>query len=183
MGEENKKIMKEEVIAKLKDDGDFDKLRLKIVRKLKDNQSAALNCLGSENMKVRELSDAIHDEVGNKVMGKISDSLWEIIRLEGSTRIEIIETVVLIPIIDQEVNPEPQKDNIEQLSIQDEVTVPEEQTQQLQEQVSLGRSTRERRNAIPDDYVVFLQEHEDDNETMEDDPINFHHAMKSSNSQ
>ncbi|XP_016699498.1 uncharacterized protein [Gossypium hirsutum] len=127
MGEENKKIMKEEVIAKLKDDGDFDKLRLKIVRKLKDN--------------------------------------------------------VLIPIIDQEVNPEPQKDNIEQLSIQDEVTVPEEQTQQLQEQVSLGRSTRERRNAIPDDYVVFLQEHEDDNETMEDDPINFHHAMKSSNSQ
>ncbi|TYI61589.1 hypothetical protein E1A91_D10G183000v1 [Gossypium mustelinum] len=119
MGEENKKIMKEEVIAKLKDDGDFDKLRLKIVRKLKDNllyifsrinnkftlelrnniilavkQSAALNCLGSENMKVRELSDAIHDEVGNKVMGKISDSLWEIIRLEGSTRIEIIETIV-----------------------------------------------------------------------------------------
>ncbi|MBA0563848.1 hypothetical protein Golob_008810, partial [Gossypium lobatum] len=37
MGEENKKIRKEEVIAKLKDDGDFDKLRLKIIRKLKDN--------------------------------------------------------------------------------------------------------------------------------------------------
>ncbi|MBA0862767.1 hypothetical protein Goshw_012516, partial [Gossypium schwendimanii] len=75
MGEENKKIRKEEVIAKLKDDGDFDKLRLKIIRKLKDNeelrnniisavtQSAALNRPGAENMKVRQLSDAIHDEV------------------------------------------------------------------------------------------------------------------------
>ncbi|KAE8712862.1 YTH family protein, putative isoform 1 [Hibiscus syriacus] len=65
MGEENKKISKEEVIAKLKDDGDFDKLRLKIVRKLKDNeelrnsitaavkQSTALNRPGAENMKLR----------------------------------------------------------------------------------------------------------------------------------
>ncbi|KAG4110276.1 hypothetical protein ERO13_D13G039050v2, partial [Gossypium hirsutum] len=98
---------------------DFDKLRLKIILKLKDNllyifsrisnkftlelrnniistvkQSAALNRLGSENMKVRQLSNAIHDEVGNKVMGQISDSLWEIIRSEGSTRTEITEIVV-----------------------------------------------------------------------------------------
>lgn len=105
MGEENKKIRKEEVIAKLKDDGDFDKLRLKIIRKLKHNeelrnniisavkQSAALNRPGAENMKVRQLSDAIHDEVGNKVMGQISDSLWEIISSEGSMRTEITETV------------------------------------------------------------------------------------------
>ncbi|GMJ00355.1 modifier of snc1 9 [Hibiscus trionum] len=105
MGEENKKISKEEVIAKLKDDGDFDKLRLKITRKLKDNeelrnsiiaavkQSAALNQPGAENMKLRQLSDAIHDEVGNKVMGQISDSLWGIIRSEGGMRSEITETV------------------------------------------------------------------------------------------
>ena len=32
-----KKISKEEVIEKLKDDGDFDSLRLKIIRRLKDN--------------------------------------------------------------------------------------------------------------------------------------------------
>ncbi|KAB2008966.1 hypothetical protein ES319_D10G135700v1 [Gossypium barbadense] len=119
MGEENKKIRKEEVIAKLKDDGDFDKLCLKIIRKLKDKllyiflrlsnkfnfklrnniisavkQSVALNHLGSENMKVRLLSDAIHDEIRNKVIGQISDSLWEIIRSEGSTRTEITKTVV-----------------------------------------------------------------------------------------
>ncbi|KAK8482014.1 hypothetical protein V6N11_071041 [Hibiscus sabdariffa] len=92
MGEENKRISKEEEIAKIKDDGDFDKLRLKIIRKLKDSeelrngiiaavkQSAALNRSGAENMKLRQLSDAIHDEVGNKVMGQISDSLWEIIK-------------------------------------------------------------------------------------------------------
>lgn len=36
------KIGKDEVIAKLKDDGDFDKLRLKIIRKLKDNVSFLL---------------------------------------------------------------------------------------------------------------------------------------------
>lgn len=105
MGEENKKIGKEEVIAKLKDDGDFDKLRLKIIRKLKDNeelrnniiaavkQSAALNRPGAENMKLRQLSDSIHNEIGNKVMGQISDSLWEIIRSEGGMKSEITETV------------------------------------------------------------------------------------------
>ena len=46
----------------------------------------------------------------------------------------------------------------------------------------LRRSTRERRNALPDDYIVFLQEHEVDIGVMEDDPINFRQAMKSSNS-
>jgi hypothetical protein len=40
--------------------------------------------------------------------------------------------------------------------------------------VPLRRSTRERRNAISDDYIVFLQEHEDDNGMIEDDPINFY---------
>ncbi|KAG4141594.1 hypothetical protein ERO13_D06G083833v2 [Gossypium hirsutum] len=46
--------------------------------------SAALNRPGAENMKVRQLSDAIHDEVGNK----------EIIRSEGSMRAEITEAIV-----------------------------------------------------------------------------------------
>ncbi len=47
----------------------------------------------------------------------------------------------------------------------------------------LRRSARERRNAISDDYVVFLNEHEADIGMMEDDPINFLQIMKSSNSQ
>jgi len=37
-----------------------------------------------------------------------------------------------------------QQDNVEQLPTQAEVIIPEEQTQQLQEQMPLRRSTRER---------------------------------------
>ncbi|RDX71620.1 hypothetical protein CR513_49011, partial [Mucuna pruriens] len=59
---------------------------------------------------------------------------------------------------------------------------PIDETQQPQ-QVSLRRSIRERRHAIPDDHIVFLQEHEDDIGLTEDDPINFCQAMQSSNSQ
>jgi len=47
----------------------------------------------------------------------------------------------------------------------------------------LRRSIRERRNAIPDDYIVFFQEHEDTDGLVEGDPINFHQAMQDSNSQ
>ncbi|RDX67398.1 hypothetical protein CR513_53731, partial [Mucuna pruriens] len=56
-----------------------------------------------------------------------------------------------------------------------------EQPQQPQE-VPLRRSIRERRHAIPDEYLVFLQEHKDDIGLIEDDPINFCEAMQSSNS-
>ena len=60
--------------------------------------------------------------------------------------------------------------------------VPEEQTQQPQKPMQLRRSMRERRNAILDDYIVFLQDHEDETGVIEDNPINFHQAMQSSNS-
>ncbi|KAL5541007.1 hypothetical protein UlMin_042580 [Ulmus minor] len=98
-------ITKEEVIAKLKDDGDFDRLRLKIIRKLKDDEhlretissivkkSEALNRSGSENMKPRQLSDAIYQEVGGEVMSQISDGLWGIIRSNDGMKSEITETV------------------------------------------------------------------------------------------
>ena len=56
-----------------------------------------------------------------------------------------------------------------------------EQTQQPQD-VPLRRSTRERRSAIPDDYIVFLQEHEVHEGLAEDDPINLSQALQSSNS-
>ncbi|XP_057512971.1 uncharacterized protein LOC130795036 [Actinidia eriantha] len=104
-GDIQRKISAEDVISKLKNDGDFDRLRLKIIRKLKENeelrngivsmvkQSAALNHPGVENMKPRQLSDAIHQEVGDKVMNQISDSLWEIIRSHDGMKSEITETV------------------------------------------------------------------------------------------
>ena len=50
------------------------------------------------------------------------------------------------------------------------------------EQVPLRRSTRER-SAISDDYIVLLQEHEENDGMAEDDPINFRQAMQDSNSQ
>ena len=47
----------------------------------------------------------------------------------------------------------------------------------------LRRSTRERKSAISDDYVVFLQEYEVDIGVVEDDPTNLRQAIESSNSQ
>ena len=53
--------------------------------------------------------------------------------------------------------------------IQDNVNIPhEEPTEKIHQphesqDVPLKKSTRERKSAIPDDYIVFLQEHEDDN--------------------
>ncbi|CAJ1943534.1 unnamed protein product [Sphenostylis stenocarpa] len=121
MGNSGEVVGKEEVIAKLKDDGDFDRLRLKIVRKLKDNeelrqhiasivkQSVALNRAGAENMKPRQLSDAIYEEVGDKVMGEISESLWQIIRSGDGMKSEIMETVQCV--YDKMANPK-RKDEV-----------------------------------------------------------------------
>ncbi|KAK4844051.1 hypothetical protein QYF36_015806 [Acer negundo] len=102
---ENKRVSKDEVISKLKDDGDFDRLRLKIIRRIKDNeelrnsiisvvkQSTALSRAGAENMKPRQLSDAIYEEVGDKVQSQISEGLWAIIKSEDGMKSEIAETV------------------------------------------------------------------------------------------
>ncbi|KAL5548640.1 hypothetical protein UlMin_003871 [Ulmus minor] len=86
---------------------------------------------------------------------------------EGST-IAFDNVQVSLPIIDQEVNLDPQPtDNIVQPLIANEDIAPEEQTQQPQENMPLRRSTRERRNAISDDYIVYLQECESSQEGYE----------------
>lgn len=78
-------------------------------------------------------------------------------------------------------------DNIDQVATSEqnnEIIPPlsKEQTQPPQEIVPLRKSTRERRNMISNEYIVFLQEHEAIIEMMKDDPINLHQAIKSSNS-
>ncbi|KAJ9538265.1 hypothetical protein OSB04_030998 [Centaurea solstitialis] len=90
---------------------------------------------------------------------------------------------LLIPIIVQDATPV-QNTNEGVPLVQDNNEVPPtiEQTQQTQE-VPLRRSNRERRSAIPDDYIVFLQEHEAQIGIREDDPINLKEALSSSNSQ
>ncbi|XP_010458679.1 PREDICTED: uncharacterized protein LOC104739900 [Camelina sativa] len=99
------KITKEEVVEKLKDDGDFDRLRLKIIRRLKDNEelrnnmisivkeSTALQRPGAQNMNTRQFSDAIFKEVGSKMLSQLSDGLSGIIRSEDGMKNEIRETV------------------------------------------------------------------------------------------
>lgn len=111
----------DDVILKLKDDGDFDSLRLKIIRKLKDNedlrnhivseikQSATVNREGVEKLKPRQLSDAIHQEIGNKIMDQISDELWKIIRSKDGMQTEIRETVESV--YNRLMNPLPKEEN------------------------------------------------------------------------
>lgn len=53
----------------------------------------------------------------------------------------------------------------------------------LHESIFLRRSMRERRSTIYDDYVIFLQENEENDGIMEDDLINFHQAMQDPNSE
>ena len=88
---------------------------------------------------------------------------------------------VTLPDIVQDVIPD--QDNINLSPIQNNEIILEEQTQHTQEHLPLRRSTRERRNTISDDYITFLQEHEVDIGIVEDDPINFHQVIESSNSQ
>ena len=96
-----------------------------------------------------------------------------------------------MPVIVQETDPAINNDDQaiipDIIQEQDNIGIPPQapilgQTQQPQE-VPLRRSTRERRSAISNDYIIFLQEHEDGIGLTEDDPINFSQAMKSSNSQ
>ncbi|KAJ3703494.1 hypothetical protein LUZ61_007199 [Rhynchospora tenuis] len=95
----------EEVVDRLRDDGDFDSLRLSLIRNLKNNEelrksiieevenSLVLNEEGAEKLKIRDLSDAIYQEVGSKIMGKISDEVWNTINSREQEIEEAIDSV------------------------------------------------------------------------------------------
>ncbi|XP_020570825.1 uncharacterized protein LOC110017974 [Phalaenopsis equestris] len=116
--EERRLPTREDVVKKIKDDGDFDTLRLKIIRAVKENEelrksiidqvkrSDILNKDGSEDMKPRQLSDAIYEELGRKITGQISDEIWKTIRLNESIKDDIKGTVEHV--INKMVNPMPQ---------------------------------------------------------------------------
>lgn len=73
-----------------------------------------------------------------------------------------IDSPICVVDIVEESDPDSVQDTINQDNIElplQEI-VPEEQILHHQEVMSLRRSTREKRNAIPYDYIVFLQEHE-----------------------
>jgi Reverse transcriptase (RNA-dependent DNA polymerase) len=74
-----------------------------------------------------------------------------------------------------EIEENPEQDNVDV----DEEPIP---PQELQEAVPLRRSTRERRSAISNDYIVFLQENEFNIGMMEDDSVTLRQALESVNS-
>ena len=107
--------------------------------------------------------------------------------LEGDTvRNIVFEGIESIPISD--ITYDAVQNNVDAES-------PREQTLAPQEVVPLRRFTRERRSALPNDYIAYLQEHESftslywidadkdafEHIVMEDIPVNFHQAMKSAN--
>ncbi|RDX86508.1 hypothetical protein CR513_32154, partial [Mucuna pruriens] len=69
------------------------------------------------------------------------------------------------------------------ITIQETTPIIEDNVQTIVPDFVLEQDYNERRYAILDDYIVFLQEHEDDIGLIEDDPINLCQAMRSSNSQ
>jgi hypothetical protein len=86
-------------------------------------------------------------------------------------------SVVNEPIVNKppEIEENPEQDNVDV----DEEPIP---PQEPQEAVPLRRSTRERRSAISNDYIVFLQENEFNIDMMEDDPVTLRLALESVNS-
>ena len=78
-----------------------------------------------------------------------------ILLLKRNIYVDIPTTIIDIdqdPIPDIVQEPDPNQNNIQ------EPPIPEEQTLPPPEPTPLRRSARERRSALPDDYIVFLQQ-------------------------
>ena len=102
---------------------------------------------------------------------------------ESETIPELIHTIAF-----DKTNSEPLQDIVIESPTQENFFIREEQIQDpqepmLHEPVPLWRSTREKRSAISNDYMVFLKEHEENNGMMEDDSVTFHQVMQDSNSE
>jgi len=127
-----------EVVGRLKDDGDFDALRRAIVRKVKDNealrnkiisevkQSVILQEDGSEKLKLKELSDAIYKDIGSKIMGQISDEVWNVIQ-SNETDIRGTVEAVYNRILNPEKAPEPSSKKLKRKGKEQQV-LPKTQT-------------------------------------------------------
>ncbi|KAL1569026.1 hypothetical protein AAHA92_00559 [Salvia divinorum] len=92
-----------------------------------------------------------------------------------------------IPDIEEEADQEPQTNDVVNAQLQVDDLIEDQhhvdeiiqvQPQQPQEPMPIRRSTRERRNAISDDYVVFLTENEDNIGLKNNDPVTVDQAMK-----
>jgi hypothetical protein len=100
-----------------------------------------------------------------------------IIRISENSLVHESTFVVNEPIVNE---PPEIEENLEQ----DYVDIDEEPTppQEPQEAMHLRRSIRERKSAISNDYIVFLQENEFNIGMMEDDSVTLRQALESVNS-
>jgi hypothetical protein len=100
-----------------------------------------------------------------------------IIRISGDSLVPEPTSVMNEPIVNEhlEIEENPEQDNVD---VDEEPISPQEP----QEDVPLRRSTRERRSAISNNYIVFLQENKFNIGMMEDDPVTLRQASESVNS-
>ncbi|XP_040378176.1 uncharacterized protein LOC102710957 isoform X2 [Oryza brachyantha] len=77
-------------------------LRRNIIAEVK--QSVVINEDGSEKLKLKDLSDAIYQDIGSKIMGQISDEIWAVIQ---SNETDIRGTVEAV--YNRMMNPEQQQ--------------------------------------------------------------------------
>jgi len=109
----------------------------------------------------------------------------ETIGSEASLNVEIREVRVQVPLTSTYTSrivvplvDEPQNDQEEQIN---DPEVNNEPVVEQPQEIVLRRSQREKRSAISNDYVVYLQESENDL-SIDDDPVSFSEAMNSDNS-
>ncbi|RZS09642.1 hypothetical protein BHM03_00040755 [Ensete ventricosum] len=101
----------EEVIARLKDDGDFDSLRLKIVRKVKENVSLPND--SSFSLRLPSATDTTkYYFCRSKIMGQISDEVWKVIKsCENDIRgtVESVYDRIVKPEVNKQDSASPQR--------------------------------------------------------------------------
>ena len=95
-------------------------------------------------------------DVAFRGRNKIRNIIFEELESVSIPTVAFDNVQVSILVTDQEAFLDPQPENVEQLLIHNEVSVSEEQTQPPQELTLVRRSTRERKSAISNDFIVFL---------------------------
>jgi hypothetical protein len=125
----------------------------------------------------RNTNHIVFEESQDSFIRETPTSVPIVIRISGDSLVPEPTSVVNEHIVNEplEIEENPEQDNVDV----DEEPIP---PQEPQETVPLRRSTRERRSAISNNYIVFLQENEFNIGMMEDAPVTLRQALESVNS-
>jgi hypothetical protein len=123
------------------------------------------------------INQIVLEESQDSPIREVPTSVPIVIRIFGDSLVPEPTSVVNEPIVNE---PPEIEENLEQDNVDvDEEPIP---PQEPQEAVPLRRSTRERRSARSNDYIVFLQENEFNIGMMEDDFFTLCQALENMNS-